>query len=342
MGKAHKLKSGNWRVQVFSHYEEVNGVKKMKLRSFTAPTKAEAEMMALQFAADKKRYTSCGYTVGEAVDNYIAAKETVLSPSTIRAYLCIRKHVGELEKIMVSDLTSEDLQKWVSRLTVILSAKSVKNVYTLVLSAVSVYSERLYKVTLPKRKPLQYDVPTNDQVSELMENAREDLKLCIALAAVGTLRRGEICALKYKDVLKDKNVIYVHSDMILTKNNTWEYKEIPKTSDSVRFVELPEAVIRLLGEGDPEEFIIKSTPAAISDAFARLRDRLGLKCRFHDLRHYAASILHAIGVPDQYIMERGGWSTDGTLKAVYRNTLTDKSKEYSQKVNGYFNGVLSF
>ena len=341
MGKAHRLKSGNWRVQVFSHYEIEDGAKKIKRRSFTAPTKAEAEMMALQFAADKQRYAACGYTVGEAVDNYIQTKETVLSPSTIRGYLCNRKHVGELEKIMISDLTSEDLQKWVSRLAVALSAKSVKNVYTLVLSAVSVYSDRSYKVTLPKRKPLQYNVPTDAQVSELMENAREDLKLCIALAAVGTLRRGEICALKHKDIIRDKNAIYIHTDIVLTKNNTWEYKEMPKTSNSVRFVELPPAVINLIGEGDPEEFIIESTPAAISDAFARLRDKLGLKCRFHDLRHYAASILHAIGVPDQYIMERGGWSTDGTLKAVYRNTLTDKSKEYSQKVNGYFNEVLN-
>ncbi|MBP3296406.1 MAG: tyrosine-type recombinase/integrase, partial [Lachnospiraceae bacterium] len=76
------------------------------------------------------------------------------------------------------------------------------------------------------------------------------------------------------------------------------------------------------------------------DAFCRLRNRLGMECRFHDLRHYAASILHAIGVPDQYIMERGGWSTDGTLKAIYRNTLSDKSRQFSAKANDYFDNNL--
>lgn len=38
--------------------------------------------------------------------------------------------------------------------------------------------------------------------------------------------------------------------------------------------------------------------------------------RFHDLRYYSASIMHAIGVPDVYIMERGGWSSDKTLKKI--------------------------
>jgi hypothetical protein len=35
-------------------------------------------------------------------------------------------------------------------------------------------------------------------------------------------------------------------------------------------------------------------------------------------------------------MQRGGWSTDGTLKAVYRNTLSDKEKQFTDKANSYF------
>lgn len=39
--------------------------------------------------------------------------------------------------------------------------------------------------------------------------------------------------------------------------------------------------------------------------------------RFHDLRHYSANVLHALGIPDAYIMERGGWAlcnTDNNTK----------------------------
>jgi integrase len=217
--------------------------------------------------------------------------------------------------------------------------KSVKNAYTLVVSAIALYAERSFKVTLPTRQPLQYNVPTDEDVQLLMAEARPDLRLAIMLAAVGTLRRGEICGLKYKDVIPNVGV-YVHTDMVLSKDNTWIHKEIPKTSDSVRLVSLPSEALSMIEDGEPDAYIIDGTPAAISDAFGRLRDRLGLSCRFHDLRHYAVSILHAIGVPDQYLMERGGWATPGTLQAVYRNTLSDKSKEFSDKANAYFSKNL--
>ena len=55
--------------------------------------------------------------------------------------------------------------------------------------------------------------------------------------------------------------------------------------------------------------------------------------RFHDLRHYSASIMHAIGILDQYIMARGGWKTDTVLKAVYRNVINDEQKKFTDKIN---------
>lgn len=61
--------------------------------------------------------------------------------------------------------------------------------------------------------------------------------------------------------------------------------------------------------------------------------------RFHDLRHYSASIMHAIGVPDVYIMERGGWSSDKTLKKIYRNSLSDYQEKYTTKTNAYFEKI---
>lgn len=336
MAKAKKLASGSWRVQVFSHYEIVDGVKKPRYRSFTAPTKAEAEMQASLFVNDKKRYSRANLTVSEAVQKYIQAKETVLSPATIRTYEQIAKtHLTTIGPVMIDTVTNADLQNWISTLSVKLSAKTVKNVYTLVTSAISLYTEKSFRVTLPARQPHQYNIPTDADVALLIKEARPDLKVAIVLASCG-LRRGEICALKYADVLRDFSAIYIHSDMVLDKNKKWIHKDMPKTSDSVRSVELPPEVIQMFGDGDPDAYVVPSTPAAISDAFARLRNRLGMSCRFHDLRHYSASIMHAIGIPDQYIMQRHGWSSDTVLKSVYRNTLSDKSNQFTAKTNEYF------
>lgn len=51
---------------------------------------------------------------------------------------------------------------------------------------------------------------------------------------------------------------------------------------------------------------------------------------------YSASIMHVLGVPDRYIMERGGWSTDKTLKAVYQHTMSDQAQEFNKRIKSYF------
>lgn len=51
---------------------------------------------------------------------------------------------------------------------------------------------------------------------------------------------------------------------------------------------------------------------------------------------YSASIMHALGVPDRYIMERGGWSTDKTLKAVYQHTMSDQAQEFNKRIKSHF------
>ncbi len=54
--------------------------------------------------------------------------------------------------------------------------------------------------------------------------------------------------------------------------------------------------------------------------------------RFHD--HEALFGQHParpLGIPDAYIMQRGGWQTDGVLKAVYRHTMSDRQEEMNDR-----------
>lgn len=61
--------------------------------------------------------------------------------------------------------------------------------------------------------------------------------------------------------------------------------------------------------------------------------------RFHDLRHYSASIMHTIGIPDVYIMERGGWSSDSTLKQIYHGSMDDYQKKFTYKTINHFDKI---
>ena len=77
MATAKKLPSGSYRVRVYDKLTD-------KYKSFTAPTKREAERKANEYLDGKRVKTSSGdMTVLEAVEQYISARENILSPSTV-------------------------------------------------------------------------------------------------------------------------------------------------------------------------------------------------------------------------------------------------------------------
>ena len=61
-------------------------IKRQSTNLFTASNKREAERAAAIWAANKTQQRPENITVKGAIDKYIAAKEPVLSPSTIDGY----------------------------------------------------------------------------------------------------------------------------------------------------------------------------------------------------------------------------------------------------------------
>lgn len=337
MATARKLPSGSWRVLIFDGM--VNG--KRHYASITGATKKEAEWKAAQYAQEEKR--SSHLTVAEALDRYITAKTNVLSPSTIKGYRQMEKvNYEAIKNKEIFKLTTEDMQLFVSDLTVKhKSPKTVANIYGLLSSAVVLFRpDKVFRVTLPKRTPQKRKSPTNEAIVRLLAKAPEDMKLCIALAAFGSLRRGEICGLKYGDV--SGNVISVHADLVEDEHGKLVYKEIPKTSDSVRVIRLPDEIIQMIGDGDKADFIVKRTPIAITRAFTRLCKSCGLKgMRFHDLRHYYASVGAVLGVPDVYMSEFGGWKKgSGVMKEVYQNVMESAADQYRDTMIDHFTQIM--
>ena len=245
----------------------------------------------------------------------------------------IKKHLAPLAGTLIQDLRSPDVQHLISDHSRTLSPKSVRNIHSLLMSSICQAGDFHFRVTLPSRRTVEYHTPTDTDVTHLIDSAGHDLRIAILLATIGTLRRGEICALDYSDVLYDFNAVYVHRDMVQDKNNWWIIKEMPKTSGSIKRVQPPKEVMQVIGRGDG--VVYPHNPAVLNNTFSALRNRLGLECRFHNLRHCAASVMHAIGVPYQYIMECDGWTDDRVLKEAYRNTLSDKAKQFTVMADKY-------
>ena len=338
MATAKKLPSGTWRCRVYSHTE--NG--KKVYESFTASTKKEAELKASEWASKKDRRNKSDLTVYEAIEGYINAKEKVLSPSTIRAYrVQLRNNYGNIGNEPIRKLTTEKLQIFVSDLSGNVTPKSVANIYGLLSSTLKFYMpDDNFRVTLPKRPKKRKSTPSDEDIQALYNSAPDELKKCIAIGAFTGMRRGEICALTFGDI--DGNIAHVTKDIVQDSEKNWILKDFPKTDDSIRDCYLPQNVLDLIGTGEKTENVIKyKNPTSITRVFTRVRDRLKLSVRFHDLRHYYATIGAILGVPQSFLEKMGGWSAgSNTMQKVYQGTIDNLENEYNQKMANHFDGLL--
>lgn len=344
MATAKKLASGSWRVQATKFIN-----KKRVVKSFTVSpsetggdsrkAKALAEMKASEWQYSKEAEHMFAPTVDKAIKNYISEHEKVLSPRTKKDYQDLIPYFASIKDICIDDLKSADFQLLINEWSVKLSKKTIQNRIGFIMSVLN-YAEcdRKFKLRYPQKATRKVVAPDLDDIHRLLKNAKPNFRPIIALAAFGSLRRGEICALKQKDISRDMHTIFVHADMVQTEEGII-YKDFPKTSSSIRTVQLPKFIIDMIPvSSDPEAFVFNNSYNInqVTSTFTRLRNKCGLECSFHSLRHYAASFRSDLGIPQKYIEEIGGWDNDSpVLKSVYDNTLTSSRKKYTQMANDF-------
>ena len=85
-------------------------------------------------------------------------------------------------------------------------------------------------------------------------------------------------------------------------------------------------LIKVIPHKSDSDTIIGLNPDQLYKRFRKALRASGLPpFRFHDLRHYAASQMHANGVPDRYIEAIGGWKPGSSvLKRVYENVIDEE------------------
>lgn len=321
--KPKKTKSGRWHVTAY--IGKVDG--KPFYKSFTADTSRECALLANDYIRNFKKNPrrTANITIGEAVRDYIRLKEPVLSPSTIRGYdRILRNDLPPVSDISVKDLDNYTLQGFISQLYK--SPKTVRNIYGLLIAAVGMHTDKKFKVTLPAPVEPNRIVATDEEVKKLLEEASPRMRKAVILGS-NSLRRGEIAALKYEDI--SENGIYVHADIVQDRYGTWVYKDHAKTPGSTRYVYMPREMLDALGTGSGYVVDYKN-PDCISRTMERLADRLGMNVTLHSLRRYYASICHALGIPDKYIMEQGGWKSENVMRKSYQHTLDKQRQEFQE------------
>ena len=341
MANAKQLPSGAYRTQV---KKTING--KVVCKSFTVhpkdckgnarKAKDQSEMLARQWRLSAEDSEVYGIKVRDALEQYIQDRSKVLSPSTITNYKRLIPLFESVMDICVDEIKTADIQALVNEWSISVRAKTCRNRISFLLSALDyVECDKKFRIRYPNSPSKEIKAPDTEDVKMLLDNAPEELKPILYLAAFGALRRGEIAALKQKDISRDMCTVHVHADMVLD-DNKWVYKPFPKNA-LTGVVQLPKFIIDLLPYApDPEAYVFDMNPNMISHRYDNLRKQLGFSYNFHSMRHFAASFRSDLGIPRKYIEEVGRWESGSVvLERVYDNVLSSTRKKYTQIANRY-------
>ena len=340
MAKAEQMASGNWRVKVFLGRDQ-NG--KRMFASVTAETKREAERKAALYSPDTDKSLS-GMTVEEACREYIELRQNVLSPWTITTYLrYTNKCFDSIKNIRVGILTVKIIQKWVNDFSNGHSPKTVSNTYGFLHDVLHVYNRDLQLdcIRLPEKIKTEITIPTGEQIRTAQDMTIDtEMKVAIALCAGLGLRRGEISAIRKKDIVG--NQLHVCRAFAKAPDGQLVIKH-PKTIAGDRWLELPDSILSLINSLQSEDnfpYLLTLTPDAITRRWERICEKTGFHFRFYDLRHYNASVMLALGIPDLYAMKRIGHSTPDMLKRVYQHIQDQKKQEVSDIMTSTMNTLF--
>lgn len=333
MANAKKLPSGSWRVRVT---DPMTG----KLLSFTSTDKTlkgkrDVEAEAAVYVANA-RYELEHIRFKYLCEEYIESKVPVLSPTTIAGYRNILKnYMSELGEIHAEDITPRVVQNWINGLTASKSPKTVHNAYGL-FTAVAAYHDMdlsLGKIRLPKKQRKFKELPTEEVVLKAFKDS--DIELPVLLAVWCGLRMSEILGIRKCDI---KDGVLTINQVVVTVENKEYTKSSAKTYKSKRQMRLPPPIMALIDRLDTGscDRIEQRKHYQIADRFRTVMHSLGYTVTFHDLRHINASVMAALGIPDLYAMERGGWSSTTTLRQVYQQTFTTERVKVDNIIDCHF------
>ncbi|RST13461.1 tyrosine recombinase XerC [Streptomyces sp. WAC05950] len=333
MASIKKRPNGKYRAR----YRDATG--REHARHFTRKTEAQrwldeetASLVTGTYVNPKDRKV----TVDEWCDTWIAAYEGK-RPSTVRqgrVHLArIRKEFGPLS---LAAIKPSAVRSWLGRLQK--EGLQASYVYALHNRLSQVLTDAVHDGLLTSNpcsrrtspgagKPRPY-VATTEQVWQLYEAFDEHYRLAVLLGAFAGLRVGEVCGLRRGDVAFDEREI----------RPAVQYPAVPlKTEMSREAIPVPDELVAAIPrprDGEAATVLVREdgeqpSTWAIERQIRAVRGKIpGLPegFRFHDLRHYYASLLIASGADVKVVQHRLRHSSAKTTLDTYGHLWPDSEE----------------
>ena len=321
------------------------------------------EWLALVAARRAEQHDASGPTVGEFLDEWLAAKQS-LRPSTLVSYAGhVRRHLKPLlgdralARVSRADVAAvfAQIQAEAARRDAPLSPRSLALIRATLASAMAdAVSEGLIErnpvrgvqfPSAPPRDPAQ--LWSLEQLREFLQRIHDDdLYPVFVVMAMRGLRRGEVLGLRWCDVDLDNATLHVRQQLVAVAGNV--FTGPPKSAAGRRSVALDAFTLEVLVKHQgamriwaatrdavmaPTDLVFRTDagqawkPAFVTRKFGRLVAESGLPAmRLHDLRHLSATLGLQTGESLKEVQARLGHSSIQVTANIYTEVSTPLAK----------------
>jgi integrase len=352
-GSLRQKSKGVWEVRFETGRDPVSGRRRQKSRSVHG-TKREAQLVlnALVAEADIGVFAGTSTTFEQLCSQWLTMANNDLSPTTLRRYrnLLSKRILPALGDRPVHSIRTIDLDRLYLGLTneIGLAPATVRQIHAVIRRAFRqavrwgwIQSNPASNASPPRPVKADLSPPDVAQVGLLLLRANSydpELASLLHIAASTGARRGELCALRWRNLdakqqslTIERSIIEIPGGIAEKDTKTHANRRISLDSETLRVFEeqrsraldrSKQADVSLTQESyvfSPEpDGLIPWNPGNITKRFQRLRKSLGYdNVRLHDLRHFTATRLMAAGVPVRTVSGRLGHANPSTTLSVY-------------------------
>jgi len=367
--------SGTWRAKVFLG-QDANGRQRYLTRTIHGTRReADAQLRQLILEAGLAHETSHA-TMDDLASKWLELASATLSPTTLREYrrLLAKIILPQFGSVKVRAIRPSDLDTFYASLRRRgvsgrpLSAQSVHHVHALIRRLLNqalkwgwILTNPALNASPPRVDRVELEVPDVETVAMIIDFAQErnpDIACFLRLAAVTGARRGELCAIRWRDFGKSGALSIKHAivdgrndELIEKGTKTHASRKLVIDALTLRVVESQrercEERSKACGRRfSRNNFVFASSldgsvpwrPHRVTLAFRRLCDELGVSgVRLHDLRHFTATQLLASGVPVKTVAGRLGHANAATTLNVYAHALESADAEAAHMLGKILN-----
>lgn len=344
----------SWQLRVYAGIDAASGRKRWVTRTVRG-SEREARRALKRFLDDADNARVYAGSVTDLLDRWFAAASSDWSASTIRETKSLIEHhlKPHLGHLSVAKLTTADIDDFYAHLRRAggregraLAPGTVHRVHVVLHRALQqavrwewVWLNPASDASPPRYVPAEIRPPSADDVRALIAAADEvspQLGTFFLLAATTGARRGELLALRWRDVDLDgaslsfqRSLVDGANGPVLAPTKTRRSHQVAldalTTSSLVALRERLEA-----GDVDLDRFVFSNRddgsrpwlPNWVTKAFIRCRRDVGLAhFRLHDLRHFMATEMLNDGVPIAIVASRLAHARASTTLNVYAHAV---------------------